>query len=360
MMDWIFLTTSLWETSAQTFASNLPGEWYTISLLVVTTIAFALILMYMLSKIFQFPQLESTIKRELFQLIATLLMITILLGFEKTTSFAIASGVDLRDMISEKAAEQLLGKQGYQVNVFDASYVYLISTTTCLKKSFEEAQSNEYKEMLTRMSAGVYVFGGNLPLPLSQIFLSTWKDLMTSMMRAEDVMWLSIAAYFQINLLQWIEASMVTVYLPIGILLRSVPFTRGGGAAIMAIAISLYFVYPFLLTTLFFSGPPLPKECKVTIEVEGQPSKTVNAPKVCPSDPTAIEAYYGGESTSGGGGEGSKSLPTLDISGFQVVRLYAFFYPFIAMVGTLLFARSLAQVLGGNISDIGRGMVRVI
>ncbi|MEM3363883.1 MAG: hypothetical protein QXS93_00015 [Candidatus Micrarchaeia archaeon] len=354
------MITVLWDTAAQNFAKNLPLEWYGASMLVVMIIALSLILIFMLSRIFQAHNLESTIKRELFQLGATVIMITLLLGIQQSVDkFLIAGNTDIRDMISEKAAEELLGKKGFEVNIFDVSYVYLISTQKCLKKTYEGYLNDQTAEILSRLSASFDVLGNQIPMPLAPLFIPFWKSLMTSIMRAEDVMWLSIATYFQINFLQWIEASMATVYLPIGILFRSIPFTRGAGAAIMAIAISLYFVYPFLLTILFFNGPPLPPVCAVSVTAPEEGGGTAaKPPKVCPNDPTSVEAYF---STGGGaGGTAGSLVQKIDVSGFDAVRMYAYYFPFVAFVGTVIFGRSLAQVLGGNISDIGRGMVRII
>lgn len=362
MIDTVMLAV-LWDTAASNFVKNLPGGWYTTSMLVVAIIALALVLMFMISRLFQAHSLEPTIKRELFQLLATVIMITLLLGIETSSNmFLIAGNKDIRSIISEKAAEQLLGKQGYSVNIFDVSYVYFMSAQKCLKSRYQSYLDDQAQEIVTKISMSLSVIGNQIPIPLSPLFASTWKSLMLSIMRAEDVMWLSIATYFQINFLQWVEASMVSVYLPIGILLRAVPFTRGGGAAIMSIAISLYFVYPFLLTMMFFNGPPLPPECSVSVDVEpgGGSTPTTKPPKVCPNDPTAVEAYFGGSQGSTGAGGVATSPQAMDVSGFDAVRMYAYYFPFVAFIGTVLFARALAQLLGGNISDIGRGMVRVI
>ncbi len=351
----------LWDTAASNFVKNLPTEWYAVSMSVVFVIAFSLIIIFMLSRLFQAHNLEATIKREMFQLFATVIMITLLLGIQQAGNrFLIAGNNDIRDMIGEKAAEQLLGKQGFEVNIFDVSYVYFISAEKCLKSRYQGYLDDQSQEIVTRMSLSLDLWGNQIPLPIAPLFIPMWKSLMTSIMHAEDVLWLSISVYFQINFLQWIEASMVSVYLPIGILLRSIPFTRGGGAAIMALAISLYFVYPFLLTMMFFNGPPLPAECSVNIQTpEGGGSQAASTPpKVCPNDPTAVEAYFGG--SGGGAGGSSSAMQKLDVSGFDAVRMYAYYFPFVAFIGTVLFARALAQMLGGNISDIGRGMVRVI
>ncbi len=354
-MFW-FTIGSLWETSASNLAGNLPAGWLSIAMTVVMIIAFSLSLLYMISRVFSSRRLEMTVRKEMYQLGATIILIMFLAAFESSSALLITQDKDIRDMISEEAAQRLLGKPGFQVNIFDVSYVYFIAMTKCLKSEYEARLNDQSEEILTRMGLSTYVLGANIPLPLSPLFISTWKSLMNSIVESENILWLSIATYFQINFLQWIEASMVAVYLPIGILLRSFPYTRGAGAAIMAVSISLYFVYPFLLNILFFSGPKLPSSCSIIAEVEESPPAQ-QGKKLCPNDPSAVEEFF--KQKSSGSGYGS-ALPKMDASGFSVVRLYSYFFPFIAMVGTVLFARTVAQILGGNIADIGRGMVRVI
>jgi len=176
-------------------------------------------------------------------------------------------------------------------------------------------------------------------------------------MKTEENMWLALAGYFQINLLQWIEASMFAIYLPLGILLRSIPFTRGGGAAIMAIAITSYFFYPFFLGLFYFNGPQLPYTCSVDFEFE--PADPIpDESKKCPLDPTAVVSLIEGDDDDNF--ISGPKIPVLDVSGMSRIRMYTYYYPFLAMLICVIVVRALAQILGGNISDIGRGMVRVI
>ncbi|MFA5106484.1 MAG: hypothetical protein WC506_06015 [Candidatus Micrarchaeia archaeon] len=51
----------------------------------------------------------------------------------------------------------------------------------------------------------------------------------------------------QTFLLDFIEKQMLAIFLPIGILLRSFPFTRSAGGALLALVFGLYFVYPVTL-----------------------------------------------------------------------------------------------------------------
>jgi len=54
--------------------------------------------------------------------------------------------------------------------------------------------------------------------------------------------------FAQLFLLCFIKQQMLTVFMPLGIILRAFPITRSAGGAIIAIAVGLYFVYPFMLT----------------------------------------------------------------------------------------------------------------
>lgn len=355
------MMTVLWYSAVQTMTSNLEGwlpGWFSISMLVVGLIASILVLLYMVSKIFSVPTLDRKIKEEFFQLGATVIILSLLVALQ-TTGNILNNNQVFEDVLSSMSGYYVVGIEGMGVNNFGVAYVYLISSTDCLKNDFRDA-ANEVNEKETWLmtSIGATVFSVPIAIPLRYILVSQglWDDILRNYIKAEEVMWLSIAGYFQINLLQWIEASMFAVYLPLGILLRSVPFTRGGGAAIMAIAITTYFFYPFFLALFYFNGPQLPSACSVNFEVET--TEIPDSEKKCPLDPTAVLSLI--EDSEETNKDTGPSIPSLNISGLNQIKVYTFYYPFITMLICLIIVRVIAQILGGNISDIGRGMVRVI
>jgi hypothetical protein len=351
-----------WYSSVDYMVQNLPGGWFTMSLSVVSIIVLALALLYMVSKIFSVPTLNRRIKEEFFQLGATLVILLMLVSVEYTmeSSGGLLYGTDqkIEDLMSSMTGFYVVGGEKDMLNPFDVSYVYLISSLDCIKE--EMKQSAEYvNERETFMYLGLtgVLDGVSIPVPIRNIFVWTdyWNDILDRYVKTEENMWLALAGYFQINLLQWIEASMFAIYLPLGILLRSIPFTRGGGAAIMAIAITSYFFYPFFLGLFYFNGPQLPSTCSVDFEYE--PAPVPDDEKRCPLDPTAVLSIIEGDSESSSSGP---KIPVLDVSGMSRIRMYTYYYPFLAMLICVIIVRALAQILGGNISDIGRGMVRVI
>ncbi len=349
----------LWYSSIDYMVQNLPGGWFTMSLSVISIILFVLALLYMASKLFSVPTLDRKIKEEFFQLGATVIILLILLSLETTQGLFLGSNVLVEDMMSRMSGFYIVGGENDALNPFDVAYVYLISSLDCIKE--EMKQSSEYvneRETFMFLSLTAVLDGASIPIPLRNIFVWTdyWNDILDKYVKTEENMWLALAGYFQINLLQWIEASMFAVYLPLGILLRSIPFTRGGGAAIMAIAITSYFFYPFFLGLFYFNGPQLPSTCNVDIEFE--PPPIPDEEKKCPLDPTAVVSLIEGEDDDAF--VSGPKIPVLDVSGMSRIRMYTYYYPFLAMLICIIVVRALAQILGGNISDIGRGMVRVI
>jgi hypothetical protein len=352
----------LWYSSIDHMVKNLPGEWFGISLTIMLIILFVLALLYMLSKLFSVPTLDRKIREEFFQLCATgiivLILATVSFTLDEFGGLLYGTESQIEEMMSSMSGYYIVGEEGWSLNPFEVSYVYLISSIDCIRDDFEQAVKYvDERETFMYLSLSAVLDSTTYPVPLRNIFVWTnyWQDILDRYVKTEENMWLALAGYFQINLLQWIEASMLAIYLPIGILLRSIPFTRGGGAAIMAIAITSYFFYPFFLGLFFFNGPQLPSTCDVDFEYEL--AEIPDEQKKCPLDPTAVGSIIEAEEE---GDVSGVEIPVLDVSGMSRIRMYTFYYPFLSMLICIIVVRTISQILGGNISDIGRGMVRVL
>lgn len=349
----------LWYSSTQQMMANLPGGWFSMSMIVVTLIMFCLALLYMASKIFSVPTLDRKIREEFFQLGATIIILLMLAGLDSTGGMFLNTNQYLDDLMSSMSGYYVVGQSGMGVNTFGVAYVYLISSMDCLRKDFKDAaDSVNEKETWMMFAVSGTAVSVSIPIPIRTIMVGAglWDEILSDYVKAEENMWLALAGYFQINLLQWIESSMFAIYLPLGILLRSIPFTRGGGAAIMAIAITTYFFFPFFLAIFYFNGPQLPSTCSVDFTVET--AETPPEEKKCPLDPTAVASLIEGEKDTNQ--ESAPKIPVLDVSGMSRIKMYTYYYPFLSMLICIIIVRAISQILGGNISDIGRGMVRVI
>ncbi len=155
---------------------------------------------------------------------------------------------------------------------------------------------------------------------------------------------------------------MAAVYLPLGLIFRAIPITRGLGAAMMGIAITLYFVYPFVLAIMFLSGPPLEG---ITISVEEKPAQAEGGgskPKICPADPTAAIELLDNPQFKPDSPQSKAASERMSsaLGAFSLIQLYAYFYPLVAMFVSLITANAITSILGGDLSGISRSIFRVL
>ena len=109
-----------------------------------------------------------------------------------------------------------------------------------------------------------YVEGIDPTIPTFSFLVSLIKLLVVPVM---------VLLQFQVDLLPSIVMAGLGVFLPIGIILRSIPFLRGIGGTMIAIAIGLSIIYPIMLVTL---------NLPITDYFIGLSTGTMSAPIACP------------------------------------------------------------------------------
>jgi hypothetical protein len=169
---------------------------------------------------------------------------------------------------------------------------------------------------------------------------------------ANELAWLVIFLYTQIAVLKFIETSMFTLFLPVGIILRAFPPTRGSGAVLVAIAIGFYFVYPLTYTILYIGTPPVIEGCNVKAVLDSTAIQ-----KQCPLDLGSTSQLVA--SSADLAATLDAAVPQLQ-AGMSSLRFAAFIYMLISLGVTFIFVRSLSSILGADISEIGRTMLRML
>lgn len=358
-----------WDTAAADVAHYYGGNgWLPICILALLTVYFLVAFVYMLSVILGMPELKRFAKVEAQQAFASTVLVGLLFATVQVEYSAInpsagtdlgqelvevSSGVYMAQNLTEQIAGGIVapGKEGALVSPFAVAYAQLRTMINCVKDYYaDNATTGRWIEWAFGISINFEVVGIPIPIDLRWIILPLWIMLNEATMQANNMIWLGLAVYTQINLLQWIESSMFTIYLPIGIVLRSFPLTRGAGATLMAIAIGLYIVYPLMLTITYVSVKSnLPSKCKAPTQ-----SNTESTAKLCLSDPGSFMEMRSGAMKSGGGVDNSQ------VSNSARMWMYAFMFPFVNLVVTVALVRSIAGVLGADISEIGRGLFKLI
>jgi hypothetical protein len=164
---------------------------------------------------------------------------------------------------------------------------------------------------------------------------------------------LMLLHYIQLRLLSLIKY-MMPLLIMVGLVLRAFPLTRGTGGMLMAFGFAFFAIYPIslaLLTTL--QAPPGSTFC-----TNFKPPPMLNLDDVlCMSDQGSVQqAQY---SLMGSENQLADLLAQAKtfMSSFW---LQAIFFPLVALTVTWSFARELAELLSGDLNEVGRGLIKLI
>jgi len=178
-------------------------------------------------------------------------------------------------------------------------------------------------------------------------------------------------------------------FFSIGVALRAFPPTRGAGAYLMAVSFGLYFVFPLayiLMATMamphIYSDVMEPASGSIYVP---DPSVATDAGRsVCNPNPdgsyeyncalpqvTEMEPYGCGGGTVGGmlnmitvlraNADALNSVITVHMFDFIMHLISAIcIFPLVAFVVLLTFVLNVTNLFGGNIPEIGRGLVKLI
>ncbi len=197
-------------------------DWQPIALAAVTLSLLVVGAVYAVGAIFNSERLRGWAKTEFLQVIATGIMVAGLLIFATTMNTA-ATTIAGQDHISY--AQNYLNTLNGKLETLYVGTVAFDSILMTLGKlkidiSIIVAGASAYP------FAGLEAVAHNLEMAMTAIFLSI------------------ISNAVQINLLTFIQSTMMFYFLPAGVILRSFNPTRSIGAFLMALAIGLYFVFP--------------------------------------------------------------------------------------------------------------------
>ena len=126
----------------------------------------------------------------------------------------------------------------------------------------------------------------------------------------------------------------ITALLPIGIVLRSFPFSRSAGGALIALVLGLYFMYPLLLTL----GKQVAERDLSGYDISAAMNKPPVSEPAGPDNPGAVDTMnLGGFVTN-----------WIDIFAYKVFVI-GIFMPVLFLTITFAFIKDLATFLGGEI-----------
>lgn len=150
----------------------------------------------------------------------------------------------------------------------------------------------------------------------------------------------------------YVANTMLPLFLPIGLVLRAIPFTRGVGAFFIALAIGLYIVYPMLF---FITDPTFLKSDSPYMDITQDqvtwpwPSfrGAVALATLGPQSHSATQAF---------------SITNIKDAAADLSRLYYFFiiHPIVILSITLVIMRYLTYLFGGEGQELYRLALKVL
>ena len=376
-------------TAVSTFeslwTSPTPYPWQLIAIILVSiSFSFAAIA-YMLAKLFKSEELKKFANSEFLAALSTLLLVTLIVMFvtfldEVLMNFAeeilrISDPDYVASIQQARAAAQASG-QKLEVTIFSYPVYYLEKLINCSKYAWILALCIDIPVEVTTEYEGILSSPGK-----------TLKNMMHEV--NATLSYLIFLLYLQKHMLIFSAETMLTVFLPIGIICRAFPLTRGIGNTFIAVAVGFYFVFPlsYYLVLAGFYFPNIQSECSVasaknplhTFTTGGcltmltgsaiiavLPSQFIKseAEKIGLSDifasgrnilkiGAAGAAVFGYSATVGG-------IYTHFRGIIVDLNIFAIIVPLVAMAITLTFVRSFAILIGVRAEDLVQGIIKLI
>ncbi|MBI4399551.1 hypothetical protein HY570_02270 [Candidatus Micrarchaeota archaeon] len=263
-------------------------SWTQTSLLAVMTVFFIVAVLHMLGTLIDNQRIKMWAKSEFLQALASALIILWLVVLANAFA-AIVS--------------QTTGVAGSPLDVVRADINSKITSLTSMY-STAKAQNDHFSVLEWDC---ITIIGLQTCHPEVHTDVEFWRTV------GYKITQLRVALNAELLLLDFVERGMLGLFLPLGILLRMAPITRGLGGLMIASAIGMYFIFP-----IFY--------------------------------------VLGSSATAVGGGSTGQQI------GFDlaVLQIDVFFTPFIALVVAVVFIRAVGPILGGDTDMVLRGVSRML
>lgn len=321
--------------------------WLPLCMLAILTAIIIYTVFIMAGRAFSIRDLERYGESEMLQAAATAIM-ALFLVVMVNSALELSQGL-IRGEMSCGEGNQQIGMDDYHSTMDDA-----LDGVRCRlqDKAQQIAQVHErvydskgefYTLSLMVGVFGITIFKGDW---LESKFQSTETDRITNNLATVMLIGLNAQSYF----IMYLKYNMLTVFLPVGILLRSFHFTRGAGALFIATAIGFYFVFPIIFVLM---DPGF-----VHIEIPVKPAADA-ALNFCYPTMSATATLMSSVQTGGLGGTGGLVMDSVkDTLAESYVSLML--HPLIALSITIVFIRYLMTMLEGDSYEIMKMVAKVI
>lgn len=343
------------EEYGTSFQTRLEQDWFQFGLAAIGVCLLATTLVYMAGFALQSEQLKRYAKSELLQVSASSLMIlfAVALVYALGNSSALGFMTDVLGGSSSIACAAsdngngqyfIFSPSKYGTGPIGAFKCKLQEKITALDKAYDRVfQANMPRERLASMC--LFLLGA--PAYCWDWDMSLHKDVERNHLVGTKIVGLLVPLHAQYSLAQYIQNNMLTVFLPLGLVLRIIPFTRGIGGLFIAIAVGFFFVWP---TFVVLTDPTFVKSDSATQD---------NLAGKCFTGFKGITTLLSDQNTVGA--SAASALASSEGAALVYeITIGAVFYPFVSLALTLIFIRAAAPILGGDMGDLMKMVSRLV
>ncbi|VVC01729.1 Uncharacterised protein [uncultured archaeon] len=211
--------------------------------------------------------------------------------------------------------------------------------------ALDKAYDNLFKENMGQerfTSLCISAFG--VPVYCGDWSLQKHQQVEMNHLVANKIVGLLMPLHAEFVLVEYIQNNMLTVFLPLGLLLRILPVTRGVGGLFIAVAIGFYFVFPIFY---ILTDPTYVKIDQAAADMQAG---------MCFSGFKGVAVVLSSQYVNAG--DTGLALGNASELVFQL-SIATLFYPFVAFVIAMIFIRAVTPLLGGDTGELMRMAMRL-
>jgi len=324
--------------------------WLWLAVPVALLSIFVPVLLSFVARFFGMQQLSMWVKAEYAQAMVSFLIIAFVVAMQ-TAGCSVAGEVALT-VAGSSANVHLVGATGggaiADPNQIAKAYILLVADCVDWVWKFSYAL-NWLPEIVASMSLdvrGAEAISGGL----------AFTGIVTLLHYiANSMVYVAIFHFVEYHLLSLAQYTMLPIFLPLGLLLRSFPLTRGAGGLVTAFALGFAFVFPMSFVLIVAMMPHTYLICnEVQVEALNNPFSQMDQ---CSNN---VGSQIGMLSQLKGNADLLESGSSLLQKTLGLLYLQSVVYPMVALVITFTFIRQTGSLFGADLAEIGRGLIKLI
>ena len=217
-----------------------------------------------------------------------------------------------------------------------------------------EAMQNSYRTLSNSLSRAAQItgFASSLQVDIGVVAAQPFFALQSASKElhsaSQQAGWQSALAFTEFELADVVRASALSIFLPVGLILRTFFATRKLGAAAMALAIAAYLIYPLLFLHTFTVSKSLAAAAVAQKDIDSFNGEFASIPLLDLDSTAAVRDKINEMSN----GDFSSKVQPLFSTSFEAISLAnsdLFLYPIIALLISAVCACELYKLLSAPI-----------